>query len=236
MISTFISASNFYSDRPDQSSDENEVLKNKLQNSNKLIDSKYLYISEQIGSGHFGFVHKGHLKIPGNPTKEVAIKKFGILSNKMYLTCLKEAVIMKDFNNQYVLSLIGLVISDNQPQLILPYISKGDLRKYVQNNRCKVRELLNFTLDIAYGMNYLANRNFVHRDLAARNCMVGDSNILIADFGLTKNMYEKEYVRTNEDKALPLAWMAPESIKKDIYTTKSDVWSYGVTSWEVFSE
>ncbi|XP_073254686.1 tyrosine-protein kinase receptor Tie-1-like [Porites lutea] len=95
------------------------------------------------------------------------------------------------------------------------------------------KQLFSLTWQIAKGMNHLAENNLVHRDLAARNILVGhDNQIKVSDFGLMRQIYED--VRSSaKSKKLPVKWMAPESLYQGVYTTKSDVWSFGVVLWEM---
>jgi serine/threonine protein kinase len=85
-------------------------------------------------------------------------------------------------------------------------------------------------------MKYLAAQRFVHRDLACRNCLVGNELIVkIADFGLSRDVYTCDYYRMGSDKPMPIRWMSPESIVYARFTLESDVWSYGVVLWEIYS-
>uniref|UniRef100_A0A8C4T333 IL2 inducible T cell kinase n=1 Tax=Erpetoichthys calabaricus TaxID=27687 RepID=A0A8C4T333_ERPCA len=98
------------------------------------------------------------------------------------------------------------------------------------------KTLLGMCLDVCEGMAYLERANFIHRDLAARNCLVGENyEVKVSDFGMTRFVLDDQYTSSLGSK-FPVKWSAPEVIQYSKFSSKSDVWSFGVVMWEVFSE
>ncbi|XP_076465772.1 LOW QUALITY PROTEIN: putative molluscan insulin-related peptide(s) receptor [Babylonia areolata] len=201
----------------------------------------------ELGQGSFGMVYQGKAYdlVDGYPEYKVAVKT--VNENAGYqerMNFLKEATTMKTFNCYHVVKLIG-VVSKGQPALvIMELMANGDLKNFLRMHRpdeddCigdppSVKEILQMAGEIADGMAYLSANKYVHRDLAARNCMVSENKVVkIGDFGMTRDIYETDYYRKGNKGLLPVRWMAPESLKDGVFTTMSDVWSYGIVMWEM---
>ncbi|VDD82785.1 unnamed protein product [Mesocestoides corti] len=190
-------------------------------------------LGRQIGAGAFGVVYEGTVS---DPTKELA-------------DLVREMEILKQFNpHPHVIQLYGVCTQNGRLQVLVELAPYGNLRDFLMDRRPRrdqksanqpfshlsARHLVSFGLQVAKGMDYLARQNIIHRDLAARNILIGCRFVAkIADFGLTRSVCD--YYRKCSDGRLPIKWMAPESIFDRRYTTKSDVWSFGILLWEIFS-
>ncbi|XP_015442943.2 tyrosine-protein kinase Mer [Pteropus alecto] len=223
-----------------------EDLQRKLED--VVIDRKLLTLGKILGEGEFGSVMEGDLDQQDGTSQKVAVKtmKLDSFSQREIEEFLSEAACMKDFRHPNVIRLLGVCIEMGsqgtpKPMVVLPFMKYGDLHTYLLYSRLDtgpkhipVQTLLKFMVDIAQGMEYLSDRNFLHRDLAARNCMLRDDMaVCVADFGLSKKIYSGDYYRQGRIAKMPVKWIAIESLADRVYTSKSDVWAFGVTMWEI---
>ncbi|XP_047650140.1 tyrosine-protein kinase receptor UFO isoform X1 [Phacochoerus africanus] len=223
-----------------------EELKEKLRD--VMVDRHKVALGKTLGEGEFGAVMEGQLNQDDSILK-VAVKtmKIAICTRSELEDFLSEAVCMKEFDHPNVMRLIGVCFQGSvregfpAPVVILPFMKHGDLHSFLLYSRLgdqpvflPTQMLVKFMADIASGMEYLSTKRFIHRDLAARNCMLNENmSVCVADFGLSKKIYNGDYYRQGRIAKMPVKWIAIESLADRVYTSKSDVWSFGVTMWEI---
>uniref|UniRef100_A0A3Q2VC31 Fibroblast growth factor receptor n=1 Tax=Haplochromis burtoni TaxID=8153 RepID=A0A3Q2VC31_HAPBU len=218
-----------------------------------------LTLGKPLGEGCFGQVVMAEaLGIDKDKPKEavtVAVKMLKDDATEKDLSDLvSEMEMMKMIGkHKNIINLLGACTQDGPLYVIVEYASKGNLREYlrarrppgmeysydiarVSDEQLTFKDLVSCTYQVARGMEYLASQKCIHRDLAARNVLVTESNIMkIADFGLARDVHNIDYYKKTTNGRLPVKWMAPEALFDRVYTHQSDVWSFGVLMWEIFT-
>ncbi|XP_042357459.1 fibroblast growth factor receptor 2 isoform X3 [Plectropomus leopardus] len=218
-----------------------------------------LTLGKPLGEGCFGQVVMAEaLGIDKDKPKEavtVAVKMLKDDATEKDLSDLvSEMEMMKMIGkHKNIINLLGACTQDGPLYVIVEYASKGNLREYlrarrppgmeysydiarVSDEQLTFKDLVSCTYQVARGMEYLASQKCIHRDLAARNVLVTESNVMkIADFGLARDVHNIDYYKKTTNGRLPVKWMAPEALFDRVYTHQSDVWSFGVLMWEIFT-
>ncbi|XP_053560198.1 fibroblast growth factor receptor 3 isoform X3 [Bombina bombina] len=218
-----------------------------------------LTLGKPLGEGCFGQVVMaesiGIDKEKPNKSLTVAVKMLkDDATDKDLSDLVSEMEMMKMIGkHKNIINLLGACTQDGPLYVLVEYASKGNLREYLRARRppgmdysfdtCKIpaeqltfKDLVSCAYQVARGMEYLASQKCIHRDLAARNVLVTDDNVMkIADFGLARDIHNIDYYKKTTNGRLPVKWMAPEALFDRVYTHQSDVWSFGVLLWEIFT-
>ncbi|NXK91494.1 FGFR1 factor, partial [Formicarius rufipectus] len=218
-----------------------------------------LIMGKPLGEGCFGQVVLAEAigldKDKPNRVTKVAVKMLKSDATEKDLSDLiSEMEMMKMIGkHKNIINLLGACTQDGPLYVIVEYASKGNLREYLQARRppgmeycynptrvpeeqLSFKDLVSCAYQVARGMEYLASKKCIHRDLAARNVLVTEDNVMkIADFGLARDIHHIDYYKKTTNGRLPVKWMAPEALFDRIYTHQSDVWSFGVLLWEIFT-
>ncbi|KAL7985886.1 hypothetical protein Chor_011052 [Crotalus horridus] len=229
------------------------------------LDSKWefprdrLVLGKPLGEGCFGQVVRAEAYgiDPERPERPltVAVKMLKDNATDKDLADLISEMEMMKLMDQHknIINLLGVCTQDGPLYVIVEFAAKGNLREYLRARRpptpdytfditkmpeeqLSFKDLVSCVYQVARGMEYLESKRCIHRDLAARNVLVTEENVMkIADFGLARGVHDIDYYKKTSNGRLPVKWMAPEALFDRVYTHQSDVWSFGILMWEIFT-
>ncbi|XP_034454522.1 tyrosine-protein kinase ITK/TSK [Hippoglossus hippoglossus] len=196
------------------------------------VDPEELILGQELGSGQFGLVLEGRWRETRVAVKMIREK---CMSDEDFK---EEARVMMKLSHSRLVQLYGVCTQRSPMCLVFELMENGCLSDYLRDRKgCLSPDMMRgMCLDVSEGMAYLESSNFIHRDLAARNCLVSNNiEVKVSDFGMTRFVLDDQYTSSQCSK-FPVKWSAPEVIKYCKFSSKSDIWSFGVIMWEIYNE
>uniref|UniRef100_A0A673CF58 Inactive tyrosine-protein kinase 7 n=1 Tax=Sphaeramia orbicularis TaxID=375764 RepID=A0A673CF58_9TELE len=200
-----------------------------------------------LGKGEFGEVLLSKAKGVEDSEEEtvVLVKSLQSRDEQLQMDFRREADMFAKLSHANVARLLGVCREAEPHYMILEYYDLGDLKQFLRISKSKddkvksqpisTKTKVSICAQVAHGMEHLSNHRFVHKDLAARNCLINSQRrIKVSALSLSKDVYNSEYFHYRQA-WIPLRWLPSESVFEDDFSTKSDVWAFGVLMWEVFS-
>lgn len=206
------------------------------------FEERHLIFLQQLGKGNFGSVEMCRYDpLQDNTGEVVAVKKLQHSTTEHIRDFEREIEILRSLQHENIVKYKGVCYGAGRRnlRLVMEYLPFGSLRDYLSKNRERIdhKKLVHYASQISKGMEYLASQRYIHRDLATRNILVESETLVkIGDFGLTKVLPQgKDYYKVNEPGESPIFWYAPESLTESKFSVASDVWSFGIVLYELFT-
>lgn len=197
------------------------------------IDPRDLTFIKELGNGQFGVVKYG--KWQGQHDVAIKMIKEGSMSEDDFI---EEAKIMMKLRHENLVQLYGVCTKQRPIYIVTEFLANGCLLTYLKEGLKQhptTVQLLEMCKDVSEGMAYLEVHQYIHRDLAARNCLVdANGTVKVTDFGLSRYVLDDEYTSSAGSK-FPVRWSPPEVLLYCKFSSKSDIWAYGVLMWEVYT-
>ncbi|KHN79635.1 putative tyrosine-protein kinase kin-31 [Toxocara canis] len=216
---------------------KNAILLNAIKRAPWELKHEDINLKKKLGEGAFGEVHSGKYKLPSGRVVDVAVKlaKTTEMSKEKIKEMMKEARLMRNYDHPNIVRMYGVAVEHEPLLIVMELVEGGALDEYLKKNQVDAKmKLEKMVVGSAWGLEYLHWKNCIHRDIAARNCLFSNSGVVkISDFGLSR---EGEQYHMTKVRRVPIRWLAPETIQYLIYTSRTDVWSFGVMTWEIYAD
>ncbi len=205
-----------------------------------LIPQQVISIGAMIGSGQFVDILRGSVRVSATKTIAVAVKKSKLSTKEGVMCLMKEFKLAYGYRHAHIVRTFGFAAGTTIIGILMEVCQVGALADYIKNKSLSgppvsVEEKKRFCLETATGMNYLHSMGCIHRDLAARNILLSlRLRAKIADFGMS--VHGSSSWKGPQMERIPARWCAPEALDNRLYSSASDVFSFGVLMWEVFSD
>nr|CAD2144695.1 unnamed protein product [Meloidogyne enterolobii] len=210
------------------------IIKRAIAREEWVLTHESVTLGEQIGAGQFGEVFKAKFKTTRGAKLVVAVKTLrdseAVTNQKSFLS---EARLMRKLRHENVVRMFGVAVYEHPMMIVMELCTGGSLLHQLRARQTSLEEKYRWGFEAAKGLDYINSMGYVHRDIAARNCLLTESTTLkIADFGLT---LKTKQVQMESLGKVPVKWLAKETLELGIYNAHTDVWSYGVLCWEIYS-
>ena len=210
----------------------------------KELQKDMIILRKGIGEDQFGKVYYGELNTELDC--RCIIKTSRANNHEDFIN---QAVKWSSFNHPNVINILGICTQETILRVVYEYLECGTLHDYLlrhsplddPNDCCKPdclsgSDLLSIAVQVADALNYLTNNSYIHGDIATRSCMVGPQRtVKITDISLSWYRHARDYYWEENKRPMPIRWMAPEGVIHSKFTAETDIWSFGVFLWELFS-
>uniref|UniRef100_A0A0N5CC91 Tyrosine-protein kinase n=1 Tax=Strongyloides papillosus TaxID=174720 RepID=A0A0N5CC91_STREA len=227
---------NYWKGKQDGSNKNEIFLLNPVERKSWELNHSCIKTTKRLGEGAFAVCKLGKFTHPKKKTiTDCAIKilKLEKLNKKQIKEFSKECRLMRKLDHPNIVKFYGLAAQQEPLMLVMELVRNGSLDSYLMKNVVEVKVKIKMCCGAGRGISYLHSLNIMHRDIASRNCLVdSEENIKISDFGMS--VVGKEYDLDPTDK-VPVKFLAPETLRNKKYYHKTDVYTFGILVWEIFS-